>query len=200
MVQLTTILILIPVVLLMACIVYIAIIGRIGIQLFRYNMPFLRRRGTWYLIRQNDGRFKIVYDKFKTEWEWKDGSKTIIRRQFDKIAQTAEPLVFLEEGGAINRIFGEILPREEQSKQIINLIRLEKTNERLKAQEQYHIETKGWLSKLPLITAMLALITLILTVAIFMSMNDIKTFIAWVQPQINTIIEAIKSQAIPKQL
>lgn len=174
----------------MACIVYIAIIGRIGWQIFKYNAPFFKRRGGWYLIWQKDKRFKLIYEKFKTVWKWKDGTTTTIRRNFERIAQTAEPLIFLVEGYATNANLGEVLPKEEQSYHINNIIKLAQANERLKAQEQYHIETKGWMRHLPLITALLAVVTLAIAIGIFMSMNDIKGFITWVQPKINEYLAA----------
>ena len=148
------------------------------------------------MIYQKDKRFKLVYDKFKTVWTWKDGTTTTIRRNFERVAQTAEPLVFLVEGYATNANLGEVLPKEEQSYHINNIIKLAQANERLKAQEQYHIETKGWMRHLPLITAVLVLILLFISIAMFMSMNDIKAFTQWAQLKITEFLAA--QEALPK--
>ncbi len=83
-----------------ALIFYIAIIGRIGIQFFKYNLPFMKRRGTHYLIWEKNGRFRWEYSKFKSEWDWDDNSKSYIGRNFDRLSQTAEPLVFF--GGRLS--------------------------------------------------------------------------------------------------
>lgn len=171
---------------------YVAIIGRIGLQFFKYNVPFMKRRGTWYLIKQKDGRYKIIYDKFKTEWKWQDDTITTIRRNFERIAQTAEPLVFLKEGYAVNPILGEDLPKEEQSKHINNIIKLFQANERLKAQMQYQ-QQGGFMKILPIITFVMAAIAAVMGLAIFFTLNDINAFIATLKPLVPLATEYFKS-------
>ncbi len=151
---------------------YIAVIGRMGFQFFKYNFPLSKRRGTFYLLLQRDGRFKWVYSKFKSVWEWPNGEKSYISKKFDRISQTAEPLIFLIEGFPTNAMLSEQLPPEEMSRLVNNILKEVETASRLEGEMG---ETKTLLMDkiVPLLTMGLAGGSLLIGVAIIMNLSEI---------------------------
>ncbi len=181
-----------------ALIFYIAIIGRIGLQFFKYNLPFMKRRGTHYLIWEKNGRFRWEYSKFKSEWDWpEDNSKSYIGRNFDRLSQTAEPLVFLVEGFPTNPRLGDLLPKFELSKNVTNIIKTSYGTGRV-AEEIGSKKVDNLLKLLPFMTVILVAVTLILTVGTFISLSEMTEVLNQIQPYIPAAIEAL--QNAPKQI
>lgn len=151
---------------------YIAVIGRMGWQFFKYNFPLTKRRGTFYLLLQRDGRFKWIYSKFKSVWEWPNGEKSYISKKFDRISQTAEPLIFLVEGFPTNAMLSEQLPPEEMSRLVNNILKEVETASRLEGEMG---ETKTLLMDkvVPLMTLVLSAFGLLVGVAIIMNLSEI---------------------------
>lgn len=176
---------------------YIAIIGRIGLQFFKYNLPFMKRRGTHYLIWEKNGRFKWEYSKFKSEWDWSDNSKSYIGRNFDRLSQTAEPLVFLVEGFPTNPRLGDLLPKFELSKNVTNIIKTSYGTGRV-AEEIGSKKADNLLKILPFMTFILVAVMLIIVVGVFINMTEISDLLAQIKPHIPAAIEALKN--IPKQI
>ncbi len=180
-----------------ALLFYIAIIGRIGIQFFKYNVPFLKRRGTHYLIWEKTGRFKWIYGKFKSEWEWADNSKSYIGRNFERLSQTAEPLVLLVEGFPTNVRLGQLLPTFELSKNVTNIIKTSYGTGRV-AEEIGSKKVDNLVKILPFMTLILVAVTLILTVGTFISLSEITEVLNQVTPHIPAAIQAL--QNAPQQI
>ena len=187
-----------------AIIFYVAVIGRIGWQHFMYNMPLTKKKGCFYLILQRNGQFKWVYKKFQTVWQWPDGSKSFISKNFNRIAQTTEPLIFLVEGYPTNAMLGELLPTEEMSKLVNNIMKTQETAARLEM--DLANEKPPILDKLvPVLTLVFAAVGALVALGIFMSMEDITKsiepltkFARDVQPHIPALIEAIEK--IPREI
>ncbi len=157
---------------------YIAVIGRIGWQFFKYNFPLTKRRGTHYLILGRDKRFKWIYSKFKSVWKWPDGTKSYIGKQFDRMTQTAEPLVFLVEGYPTNAMLAEQLPPEEMSRLINNIIKEVETTSRLESEMG---ETKTMLMDkvVPIITLLFAGMGVLVGIAIIMNLTEMSDQVTW---------------------
>lgn len=172
--------------------VYVAVIGRLGLQIFRYNFPLLRKRGAHFLILQKDGRFKWVYKKFQAIWDWKDGSKAHISKKFDRISQSAEPLIFLIEGFPTNVKLFDQLTRAEISKFVNNINKMAYSTGRLVETDE---EQKGeWLWKLiPIIGVILTLVTAIIALGIFLNIGELIEIINQIKPHLPAAIEAIKN-------
>lgn len=180
-----------------ALIFYIAIIGRIGLQFFKYNVPFLKRRGTHYLIWEKSGRFKWIYGKFKSEWEWPDNSKSYIGRNFERLSQTAEPLILLVEGFPTNVRLGQLLPTFELSKNVTNIIKTSYGTGRVA--EELGTKKGDVLTKLiPLMTLILVGISLIVVVGMFLNMSELTDILEQIKPHIPAAIEALKNA--PKEI
>lgn len=158
--------------------VYIAVIGRIGWQFFKYNFPFSKRRGTHYFILLRSGRFKWIYDKFKSVWTWSDGTKSYIGKKFDRMAQTAEPLIFLVEGYPTNAMLAEQLPPEEMSRLINNIIKEVETTSRLES-EMGETKTLMMDKVVPIATLLLAGVGAIIGLAIIMNLGEINEQVTW---------------------
>lgn len=163
-------------VLLFFSVLYIGILGKLGFQMFKYNVPLLKRRGCIYLIWEKNGRFKWCYEKFKSEWAWKDGSMTYISRNYDRISQSAEPLIFLIEGYPTNVKLSDELPEIEVSKIFTNIVKTSYSTGRLA--ENLSQEKSDFVNnKLPLIAAVLAVFTLAIVVMIFFNLGEIRPIV-----------------------
>ncbi len=188
-------------ILFIAMIAYIAIIGRIGWQFFKYNFPLTKKRGTFYLILQRSGRFKWVYSSFKSVWKWPDNTKSYISKRFDRMAQTAEPLVFLIEGYPTNAMLAEQLPPEEMSRLINNIIKEVETTSRLEAEMN---DTKTLLMDkvVPIMTLFLAGVGAIIGLAIIMNLSDIQTQVEQAVAVINALAPQIEAalKELPRQI
>ena len=172
---------------------YIAIIGRIGLQFFKYNIPFMKRRGTHYLIWEKNGRFRWEYSKFKSEWDWPDdNSKSYIGRNFDRLSQTAEPLVFLVEGFPTNPRLGDLLPKFELSKNVTNIIKTSYGTGRV-AEEIGNKKVDNLLKILPFMTLILVAVTLILAVGTFIGLSELSEVLNEIKPHIPAAIEALNA-------
>lgn len=181
--------------------VYIAVIGRIGWQFFKYNFPLSKRRGTHYFILLRSGRFKWIYDRFKSVWKWPDGTKSYISKKFDRMAQTAEPLIFLVEGYPTNAMLAEQLPPEEMSRLINNIIKEVETTSRLESEMG---ETKTLLMDkvVPILTLLFAGIGVLVGVAIIMNLSDIQTQVQMAVDVINGLAPQIQEALndLPREL
>ncbi len=173
---------------------YIAIIGRIGLQFFKYNIPFMKRRGTHYLIWEKNGRFRWEYSKFKSEWDWNDNSKSYIGRNFDRLSQTAEPLVFLVEGFPTNPRLGDLLPKFELSKNVTNIIKTSYGTGRV-AEEIGSKKADNLLKILPFMTFILVAVMLIIVVGVFINLTELSDLLAQIKPHIPAAIEALQNRA-----
>lgn len=176
---------------------YILIIGRIGLQFFKYNVPFMKRRGTHYLIWEKTGRFKWIYGRFKSEWDWEDGSKSYIGRNFERLSQTAEPLVLLVEGFPTNVRLAQLLPTFELSKNVTNIIKTSYGTGRV-AEDAGTEKVDKLLKILPFMTLILVAVTLILAVGTFIGLSELSEILNEIKPHIPAAIEAIKNA--PKQI
>ena len=176
---------------------YILIIGRIGWQFFKYNVPFLKRRGTHYLIWEKDGKFQWIYGRFKSEWEWSDGSKSYIGRNFERLSQTAEPLVLLVEGFPTNVRLGQLLPTFELSKNVTNIIKTAYGTGRV-AEEIGSKKADNLLKIIPFITVILVAVMLIMVVGMYINMTEMSDLLAQIKPHIPAAIEAL--QNAPKEI
>lgn len=178
-----------------ALVFYIAIIGRIGLQFFKYNIPFMKRRGTHYLIWEKNGRFRWEYSKFKSEWDWPaDNSKSYIGRNFDRLSQTAEPLVFLVEGFPTNPRLGDLLPKFELSKNVTNIIKTAYGTGRV-AEEIGSKKADNLLRILPFMTFILVAVMLIIVVGVFINLTELSDLLAEIKPHIPAAIEALQNRA-----
>lgn len=183
---------------------YIAVIGRLGIQFFKYNFPLSKKRGTHYLILQRNGRFKWVYDRFKSVWVWPDKTKSFISKNFDRLAQSAEPLVFLVEGYPTNAMLAEQLPPEEMSRLVNNIIKEVETTSRLEAE----ISEKGTVIMdkiVPIMTMGFAAVGALVGIVVVMNLGEISEQVTWaintmrtLQPQVIEAIAAVKD--LPRQI
>ena len=171
---------------------YIMIIGRIGMEFFKYNVPFLKRRGTHYLIWEKTGRFKWIYGKFKSEWDWPDGSKSYIGRNFERLSQTAEPLVLLVEGFPTNVRLGQLLPTFELSKNVTNIIKTSYGTGRV-AEEIGGKKSDVLMKLIPLMTLILVGVVLIVSVGMFLNMSDLTEVLEQIKPHIPAAIEALQN-------
>lgn len=81
---------------------YIVSLGMNGWLMFKINMPFRKRAGTWFITVLRTGRIKINYGRFKTKHKWKDRSETQITKVFDRTSHSREPIICLVEGYAFN--------------------------------------------------------------------------------------------------
>lgn len=150
---------------------YILIIGRIGWQFFKYNFPMTKKRGAHWLILGRDGRFKYLYSKFKSVYEWPDKTKSYISKNFDRIVQTAEPLIFLVEGYPTNARLAQQLPPEEMSRLVNNLMKEIESASRLEA-ELGEKKTLLMDKIVPLLTMGLAGGSLLIGIAIIMNLSE----------------------------
>lgn len=183
---------------------YILIIGRIGFQFFKYNFPMSRRRGTFYLIRLRNGRFKWVYDRFKSVWEWPDKTKSYIGKKFDRVSQTAEPLIFLVEGYPTNVMLADFLTQEEMSRIVNNILKQIEVASRL--ENELEKQKPALLDKLlPMLTFVFAAIAALVGLYIAMGISEVGQGIEVItklaneiQPHIPEIVEALKNA--PKQI
>lgn len=173
-------------ILLFFSVLYIGILGKLGFQMFKYNVPLLKRRGCIYLIWEKNGRFKWVYGKFKSEWAWNDGSMTYISRNYDRISQSAEPLIFLIEGYPTNVKLSDELPEIEVSKIFTNIVKTSYSTGRLA--ENLSQEKSDFVNnKLPLIAAVLAVFTLAIVVMIFFNLGEIRPIIEGIKGGIEAL-------------
>lgn len=179
-----------------AMMAYIAVIGRMGWQFFKYNFPMTKKRGTFYLLLQRDGRFRWIYSKFKSVWEWKSGEKSYISKKFDRISQTAEPLIFLVEGFPTNAMLSEQLPPEEMSRLVNNIIKEVETTSRLEG-EMGDTKTLIMDKVVPIMTLGLAGISALIGLAIIMNLSEMSDQITSAVNTINDlrpqIEEALKT-------
>ncbi len=150
---------------------YILIIGRIGWQFFKYNFPMTKKRGAHWLILGRDGRFKYLYSKFKSVYEWPDKTKSYISKNFDRIVQTAEPLIFLVEGYPTNARLAQQLPPEEMSRLVNNLMKEIESASRLEA-ELGEKKTLLMDKIVPILTMGLAGGSLLIGIAIIMNLSE----------------------------
>lgn len=187
-----------------AILLYVAVIGRIGWQIFMYNFPLTKKRGAFYLILQRNGQFKWVYTKFKSVWVWPDKTKSFIGKKFNRIAQTTEPLIFLMEGYPTNAMLSDLLPKEEMSMLVNNIIKTQETAARLEmnlSQDKPALFDK----LIPMLTLGFAAGSALLVLAVFMNMDDITTAIKplvtlanQVQPYVPQLVEALEN--IPREI
>ncbi len=175
-----------------AVLFYIVIIGRIGWQFFKYNVPFLKRRGSHYLIWEKTGRFKWIYGKFKSEWDWDDGSKSYIGRNFERLSQTAEPLILLVEGFPTNVRLGQLLPTFELSKNVTNIIKTSYGTGRV-AEEIGAKKGDNLLKIMPFITVILVAVMLIMVVGMYINMTEISEILTEIKPHVPAAIEALQN-------
>jgi hypothetical protein len=164
--------------------------GKLGWQFFKYNFPMTKRRGCHYLVWFKDGRFNWSYDKFKSEYDWPDGSKTYINRNYERIRQSAEPLILIVEGYPVNVRLGSLLPSYEVSKTMNNLLKL--TYSTGKVAEQIG-EKKGLLNDrtLTIVAVIFGGISLLILVGIYMNLQplaDLKPLLKTIQEGINALI------------
>lgn len=176
--------------------VYVTVIGRIGLQFFRYNFPLLKKRGAWYLILLNDGRFKLVYKKFQSVWDWKDESKAYISKKFDRVSQTAEPLIFLIEGFSTNVKLFEQLTRAEISKIVNNIIKTSYSTGRLVEEDEG--QKGNWWKLIPVIGLIVTIIVGLIALAIFLNLNDLTSILNEIKPYVPAAVEALKNT--PRQI
>lgn len=181
-----------------ALIMYIAVIGRIGWQFFKYNFPLTKKRGAHWLILGRDGRFKYLYSKFKSVYEWPDTTKSYISKNFDRIVQTAEPLIFLVEGYPTNARLAEQLPPEEMSRLVNNLMKEIESASRLEA-ELGDRKTLLMDKVVPVMTLMLAGASAIIGLAIIMNLSEMSDQMGSIMNMVNEfrpqIEEALKNLA-----
>ncbi len=180
-----------------ALIFYIAIIGRIGLQFFKYNFPLMKRRGTHYLIQEKNGRYKWLYSSFKSQYKWPDGTVSYIGKNFDRLSQTAEPLVFLVEGFPTNPRLGDLLPKFELSKVVNNIIKTSLSTGRL-SEDIGEKKGDNLLRILPFITVILVAVMLMLVVGLFLNMSEISETLEQIKPLIPAAQEALKNA--PRQI
>lgn len=181
---------------------YIMVIGRVGLQFFKYNFPLSKRRGTFYLIRLRNGRFKWVYDRFKSVWEWPDKTKTWIGKKFDRISQTAEPLIFLVEGYPTNVMLAEMLTQDEMNRLVNNILKQIEVASRL--ENEIEKQKPKFLDALvPILTLAFAAIAALATLYVAMGLGDLAQSIEWVnnvvkevQPHMPEILEALKQRQL----
>lgn len=183
---------------------YIMVIGRIGWQFFKYNFPATKKRGTFYLLLLRSGRFKWIYTKFKTVWDWPDGTKTYIGKNFDRLAQTAEPLIFLVEGYPTNAMLADRLPKEEMSRFVNNIMKEIETASRLESEiEKIKPGLGGFI--IPVLTLGFAALGALSTLYLVVNINEMATILEWIQntlselsPYVPEIVEALKNA--PREL
>lgn len=173
--------------------IYIVVIGKMGWQVFKYNVPFLKKKGAWTIIWEKRGSFRIEYNKFKAEHRWKDGSKTYISRAFDRVSQTAEPLIFLIEGWATNVQIGTILPKFEINKFFNSIVitsheqgALSKVQEQGKGDVLFKVI-------IPLVTVLLAFVTLLAVVFVVLNINEISKIIKPMAERMPELFELVKA-------
>ena len=178
---------------------YAAIIGKMGWQVFKYNFPFLKKKGAWTIIWEKRGSFRVEYNKFKPEHQWKDGSKTYISRGFDRVSKTAEPLIFLIEGWATNVQLGLILPKFEINKFFNSIVitsheqgALSKLQEAGKGDVMFKVI-------IPLVTLLLVFLSLLAVVFAVMKADEIAKLLKPIAEQMPTLIESVRA-AVPKTL
>lgn len=188
----------------MVMLFYIMGIGRIGIQFFKYNMPFSKKRGTFYLIRLRNGRFRWVYDRFKSVWRWPDKTNTYISKNFDRLAQTTEPLIFLVEGYPTNVMLADLLPKEEMSELVNNIIKEQELAARLEM-DLNKGGSKVFEKVLPVLTLVFAGMGAIVGLAIMIGLGDLSDsletlnkFASDIKPHIPELIKAL--ERLPREI
>ncbi len=176
---------------------YIIILGRMGFQFFKYNFPMFKKRGAFYLLWLRNGRFKLIYGGFKPKWKWPDGTESAISRNFDRIIQSTEPLIFLVEGFPTNVRLGDLMPKEEMSTLINNIIKSAYSTgiERGDLEVQKDKSMSKWIF---IGTLGVSLLTLVIVVFIFMNLGQINSVIEEFQPFIPQAIEWLSNA--PREL